>query len=150
MLILVLWILEAVPLPNIIPNTVLSALKGVMNYIAEGFGDVAAYMDDPAKRDAIRQRTTDILREYEENNECKEIIVFAHSLGTVVAYDVLSDRTASANPKRHKYKSFICIGSILSPVERMYRGHERHKVFYDLNGTRRRPKSMKWLFLYAR
>ncbi|MBI4298677.1 MAG: hypothetical protein HY666_02845 [Chloroflexi bacterium] len=134
-----LWITDTVPLPNILPNIVSTALKNVMNYIAKGFGDASAYMEDPAKRDAIRQITEDILEQYQANGNCSEVIVFAHSQGTVIAFDVLSH-----NPQLTKCKTLMTIGSILSPIHKMY-SKDKHKVFEKpLN------KPLRWLFFYAR
>ena len=137
LLIGLLWLVDTIPLPNILPNAVASALKGVMNYIKEGFADAGAYMEDSAKRDAIRQITEDILEQYQANTNCTEIIVFAHSQGTVVVYDVLTH-----NPQRTKCKTFIAIGSILSGIRQMY---PCHAVF-----EKRLQKPLKWLFMYAR
>ena len=137
LLILLLWLLDTIPLPNILPNVAASALKGVMSFIAEGFADAGAYMEDPAKRDAIRQVTEDILTQYQANEHCTEIIIFAHSQGTVVAYDVLTH-----NPQFTKCTTFMTIGSILSPIQRMY---PRHPVFEN-----RLQKPLTWTFIYAR
>ena len=143
LLIGLLWLADTIPLPNIFPNAVASALKGVTNFFVEGFGDVAAYMDDLARRDAIRQVIEDIFEEYQANTNCTEIIVFAHSQGSVVAYDVLS-RDQLRFPK---CRTLITIGSVLSPVQRMYPGHS---VFYKDGKKRHLQKPLRWLFFYAR
>ena len=138
LLIVLLWLTDSIPLPNVIPNAVASALKGVMNFIVEGIGDIAAYMEDPARRDAIRQVIEDILCEYQSNDSCSRIIVLAHSQGTVVSYDVLS----GAPQKYPKCKTLINIGSVLSPVQRMY---SNHRVFQS-----RLQQPLRWIFMYAR
>ena len=138
LLIALLWLTDSIPLPNVIPNAVASALKGVMNFIVEGIGDIAAYMEDPARRDAIRQVVEDILGEYQSNSSCSKILVLAHSQGTVVAYDVLSGAPQTFN----KCDTLINIGSVLSPVQRMYRDH---RVFQS-----RLQQPLRWIFMYAR
>ena len=138
LLIALLWLTDSIPLPNVIPNAVASALKGVMNFIVEGIGDIAVYMEDPARRDAIRQVVEDILGEYQSNSSCSKILVLAHSQGTVVAYDVLSGAPQTFN----KCDTLINIGSVLSPVQRMYRDH---RVFQS-----RLQQPLRWIFGYAR
>lgn len=138
LLIAMLWLTDAIPLPNIVPGVMASALRAFLNFIVEGIGDVAAYMEDPARRDAIRQVTEDILREYQANGACDNIIVFSHSQGTVVAYDVLSDRSNGFQ----KCKTLMTIGSVLSPVQQMYHGSP---VF-----EKRLRQPLKWIFMYAR
>ena len=138
LLIVLLWLTDTIPLPNVIPNAVASALKGVLNFIVEGIGDIAAYMEDPARRDAIRQVIEDILCEYQSNDSCSRIMVLADSQGTVVAYDVLS-----GPPQRYdKCKTLINIGSVLSPVREM---HRNHPVFQG-----RLQEPLRWIFMYAR
>ena len=138
LLMVLLWLTDTIPLPNVVPKVVASVLKGVLNFIVEGIGDIAAYMEDPARRDAIRQVIEDILCEYQSNDSCTSIIVLAHSQGTVVAYDVLS----GSEQRYDKCKTLINIGSVLSPVQRMYRDH---RVFQD-----RLQKPLRWIFMYAR
>ena len=66
----VLWLTDIVPLPNVIPNTVAGALRAISQFLTGSLGDIAVYMQDPAKRDAIRQVLEDILDDYENNESC--------------------------------------------------------------------------------
>ncbi len=66
----------------------------VSSVIVKRFGDVARYVKawppNVAKRHAIRQSGVDLLARLIESKEYDRIVVVAHSLGTVVAYDILA------------------------------------------------------------
>lgn len=58
------------------------------------FGDVARYVKalppNVAKRHAIRQAGVDLLARLIDSKDYERIVVVAHSLGTIVAYDILA------------------------------------------------------------
>lgn len=72
----------------------------VSNVLIKRFGDVARYVKawppNVAKRHAIRQAGVDLLKKLIDskdskgNEEYDRIVVVAHSLGTIVAYDILT------------------------------------------------------------
>ena len=72
----------------------------VSNVLIKRFGDVARYVKawppNVAKRHAIRQAGVDLLirliesKDSKGNEEYDRIVVVAHSLGTIVAYDILA------------------------------------------------------------
>ena len=140
-LLLLLWLMDTIPVPALLPNIAAGGLRGFMNFVVEGIGDAAAYMEDAARRSAIRQVAADILRQYQGNPDCKDVTVVCHSQGTVVAYDLLAGNTYS------KCRTLLTMGSILSPVQRMY---PHHPVFETPDKKRRQLQGMKWLFIHAR
>ena len=145
LLLLLLWLMDAIPVPGLFPSIAARALRAFMDYLAEGFGDAAAYMEDAARRDAIRQVAEDIMAQYQGNPDCTDVTVVCHSQGTVIAYDLLAPKEGRSTYT--KCRTLITMGSILSPVQRMY---PHHPVFERSDGTHRRLQGLKWLFIHAR
>lgn len=62
----------------------------IINFV----GDAARYLqpkpDNVAKRQAIRDAGVDLLEALHESGQYDRIVVFGHSLGSVIAYDILS------------------------------------------------------------
>lgn len=75
----------------------------VSEVLVKRFGDVARYVKalppNVAKRHAIRQAGVELLDRLIESEEYDRIVVVAHSLGTIVAYDILSILFARYNTK---------------------------------------------------
>lgn len=83
------------------------------------FGDVARYVKalppNVAKRHAIRQDGVDLLARLIDSNEYDRIVVVAHSLGAIIAYDILAQLYPrynmtggnAAQPERHKMEQMI-------------------------------------------
>ncbi len=92
-----MWPKENSPKPWL---ALISALLGlatsafVSNVLIRRFGDVARYVKalppNVAKRHAIRQTGVDLLIRLIDSKDYERIIVVAHSLGTIVAYDILT------------------------------------------------------------
>ncbi len=84
----------------------------VSNVLIKRFGDVARYVkalpSNVAKRHEIRQGGVDLLDRLIQSKEYDRIVVVAHSLGTIVAYDILSMLYA-------KYNSILDEGSFEQP-----------------------------------
>jgi len=71
--------------------------------------DFAAYNIDTNIRDRIHKRLLDKIELYEDH----EIILIAHSMGTIVAYDVLRKLSTDAGLPETKIPHFITLGSPL-------------------------------------
>lgn len=73
----------------------------VSNVLIKRFGDVARYVKawppNVAKRHVIRQTGVDLLDRLIQSKEYDRIVVVAHSLGTIVAYDILAMLFAKYN-----------------------------------------------------
>ncbi|AZL58187.1 hypothetical protein EI545_04640 [Tabrizicola piscis] len=103
----------------------LSALLGmatsafVSAVLIKRFGDVARYVKalppNVAKRHAIRQAGVDLLARLIDTKEYDRIVVVAHSLGTIVAYDILAQLYSYYNthggngpqPERHRLEQMV-------------------------------------------
>lgn len=91
------------PLPDVLKNTwvsgpaaVLSAIFGVMatRWLAPVAGDAARYLsatpDNVAARQVIREAGVELLDRLQTSGRYDRIVILGHSLGSVVAYDVLN------------------------------------------------------------
>lgn len=84
------------------------------------FGDVARYVKalppNVAKRHAIRQAGVDLLARLIDSKDYERIVVVAHSLGTIIAYDILAQLYTRYNtqggdgpqPGRDKLEQMVC------------------------------------------
>jgi hypothetical protein len=72
----------------------IAATAGIHQVVAATFGRVVRYTqstpDNIAARAAVRKRGLDLLRALHDGNQYKRIIIVAHSLGTILAHDLLS------------------------------------------------------------
>lgn len=115
------------------PKPWLAVLSAVLGAVASGvisavmlrrFGDVARYVkalpSNVAKRHLIRQTGVDLLNGLIASKDYDRIVVVAHSLGTIVAYDILAMLFAQHNrfsntgkpgdmpqPERHALEDMI-------------------------------------------
>ncbi|MCB1391061.1 MAG: hypothetical protein KDK12_18255 [Rhodobacteraceae bacterium] len=97
------------PRPGLV---VLSALGGmavsafVSSVLIKRFGDVARYVKalppNVARRHEIRQTGVDLLDRLIDSGEYARIVVVAHSLGTIVGYDILAMLFARRNTVSNK------------------------------------------------
>lgn len=102
-----------------------------------GLASDAAFLSDARKRCASERRLADAIDA--ARREGRPIVLVAHSLGSLVAYDYLSSRADSVLVNR-----FVTIGSMLgSPVLR------RLLIGGDSTDTLSRPASAKdWINIY--
>jgi pimeloyl-ACP methyl ester carboxylesterase len=75
-----------------------------------GLSGDAAFLGDPRKRCASEQRVADAVAQ--ANREGRPVILVAHSLGSLVAYDYLSARTDTVAIKR-----LVTVGSMVGQPE---------------------------------
>lgn len=73
--------------------------------------DTAAYFFQPETRDRIRKRLEDAL----PADEAEDVVLVSHSMGTVIAFDVLQTRAAAGRPIR--VRKFVTLGSPLGITE---------------------------------
>ena len=69
--------------------------------------DLAAYYEDAGFRETVRARLKDKLEEYKQSR----IMLIAHSMGTIIAYDVL--RRLGRDDPQFRVDHFVTIGSPL-------------------------------------
>jgi hypothetical protein len=77
-------------------STVSAALLGLINYVVFQYvGDVARYLTPlPGNiklRQTIRREGVDLLKRIHEGGEYERVILVGHSLGSVIAYDLLKE-----------------------------------------------------------
>lgn len=83
-------------------------------------GDVADYVratpDTVGRRAAVRQRGLDLLRELNENSPYDRIVLVGHSLGSVIAYDLLQILWAEYGPNHRNPRESTAITAALKAV----------------------------------
>ncbi len=113
---------------------VLSTLAGQV--IKELQADLHSYYTDQASRDAIQQRLIDKIVQYQNH----EIILISHSMGSIVAYDVLRRMGKDIQFNGIFVEHFVTLGSPLgfAPV--------KSRIFDQNNGQLRTPSivSQSW------
>ena len=78
-----------------------------MQFLKVRVADLAEYYGDPDRRAQLRQKLRDALR----SNRGKRIMLIAHSMGSIVAYDVLRD--LGKQIPEFEVSHFVTIGSPL-------------------------------------
>lgn len=80
------------------------------------FGDVARYVraapDTVERRQAVRDRGLTLLRALHKSGEYRRIIVFGHSLGAVIAYDLLLLLWAERGPSKERPPSAAVVRAL--------------------------------------
>jgi len=117
------------------------SLTGVLWGVAEQvieelLADLHAYYFDEIKREAIQQRLIEKIVQYQHN----EIILISHSMGSIVAYDVLRRMGTDAQYNGIDVEHFVTLGAPLgfAPV--------KSKIVEQNNGQLRTPSivSRSW------
>ena len=92
------------------PVIIAAAALGLIVYVGVTtllplFGDAASYLSAQTEtvrsRQAIRERGLALLKALHNDPECERIVIVAHSLGTVVAYDLLQLLWHSVGPTKN-------------------------------------------------
>jgi len=82
--------------------------------------DLAAYYDDEGQRNDMRDRFTETL----QRHQGKRMVVIAHSMGSIIAYDVL--RSIGRQDTSFRIDHLVTIGSPLGLPQVKYRIQEEH------------------------
>ncbi len=92
-------LLQILPLNILLSFVILFVLN---SFIVPYFGDVARYLhtspNTVGKREEIRQRGLALLRRLHEGDKYARIVIVSHSLGTVIAYDLIRILWAEYGP----------------------------------------------------
>lgn len=94
--------------------------------------DLSKYYEDQTVRNALRQRLNDKILDNRE----KRIMILSHSMGTIVAYDVL--RNLGADYSRLQIDHFVTLGSPLGLP------HVKHKIALEQSYVRTPSIVKKW------
>ncbi|MFI5271470.1 MAG: hypothetical protein ACHQ4H_00370 [Ktedonobacterales bacterium] len=104
------------PLPGV--KTLLRSVAALVDYVSlHWIASMQVYLLDYTRSASIRHRLDREIRAYLRDERCHRIVVIAHSMGTVVAYEGLT--TALAGPTAHTHEkpvSFICLAQALRRI----------------------------------
>ncbi len=102
------------------------------------------YLQDYTRADSIRRRFERELGRLLDDPRCQRIVVIAHSIGTVMAYEGLTSTLPREQAKgNHKPVTFVCLAQMLGRVWPLART-DPHRVRGVL------PDSVRWLHFWAR
>ena len=151
---LLLWLIEALS-PILAQSSAVEKIhRFLVNLLTKQFGDAWTYLDNAWEASRIRLRfEKDFASELEEalsdGKKLDSVMVIAHSLGTVVAYEGLTGANISqlieskfggeGAPQLH----FITIGSALNHIWRGAADWERFRF------CRKLPSQVDWLNLWS-
>lgn len=126
--------------------------SGILGLLSRGaryltlhwIGPLQVYLDDAVRSSAIRdlfeREVTTLLRD----PRCERLVVIAHSMGTVIAYDSLTALFNGQAPLRSSTPiTFICLGQALRRVWLIEQSNPQH--VRDVL-----PEQVRWLNLWAR
>lgn len=131
----VLWLITLIPIPAIRET---AFTKLIEPFLVEGLGDFKTYVEDDIQALHIRERLANDVRWLVDNEHCSDLIVVAHSHGTVVAFDALTSGTL---PHIDKIRKFITVGAALNNAWQLHPDAKR------MAGTL--PSHIFWLDFYA-
>ncbi len=126
----------------LLPPTVFLLLSAglaffIQRFLVPYFGDVARYVraapDTVAKRAEVRERGLKLLRELhrgstshdskKKDDGYQRIVIVAHSLGSIIAYDILSHYWAEAGPTGPHYPPKGEVGTALRKMDDFLQKH---------------------------
>ena len=133
------------PLPGF--HSALQGFSAFLDFVSlHWVAPMPTYLLDYTRSAAIRQRFERELDDFLQDDQCQRIVVIAHSLGTVIAYEglttVLSLRVNAELPL--KPITYICLAQALGRMWRLPRTdpHRLPGVLPD--------KSVRWIHFWAR
>lgn len=109
-------------------------LTGVFNTAVVGFlGDAARYLspnaDNIAQRQAVRSNGVRLLRQLHASGKYGRVIVVGHSLGSVIAYDILRfawDEFSDKAPRTYSQERKKCLDSMRALIADKLNIDQRH------------------------
>ena len=112
----------------------------VHSFIVPTFGDVARYVraaaDTVEKRDLVRNRGLALLNRLHDSGDYDRIILVGHSLGSILAYDLLQLLWADRAPNRANEPSAAALKAI-SEIDRFVAGRSKPMSHQDVLAYRR-------------
>jgi Alpha/beta hydrolase of unknown function (DUF900) len=145
LLLLVMGVLRVLALIPFLRSTVIAGISTVFSYIMlHWIASLQVYMLDYTRASAIRERFEREVNDFLRDERCERIVVLAHSMGTVVAYEGLT--TALAQPDiqgSQKPITFICLAQALRRIWLLSTA-DPHRVRSVL------PDRVRWLHFWAR
>ncbi len=145
---LLLLVLPLLRLLSAIPFLQAVAIRSVSNavdYVSlHWIAPLQVFLLDYTRSSAIRQLFEREVEFFLRDEHCERIVVIAHSLGTVVAYEGLATGLMKAEIQGIKKPiTFICLAQALRRLWRL-EGTDQHRLRYAL------PEQVRWLHFWAR
>lgn len=150
-----LWVLES-PFPaSKLPSWLTGAHRYLVKIVSAHWGDMWLYLYQPWEASRIRARFEEefeeVTRDLQSSDieELDSVMVVAHSMGSVVAYEALTGaRLAPAVARFRGHESgklcFVSIGSALNLAWDTAPKSEAHRLHHPL------PRAADWLNLWTR
>ncbi|HKS70584.1 MAG TPA: hypothetical protein VJQ45_09185, partial [Ktedonobacterales bacterium] len=128
-----------------IQYTLVNGLSRVVGVVSlHWIAPLQVYLLDYTRSSAIRQRFERELDAFLRDDNCRQVVVIAHSMGTVIAYEGLT--TSLSLPRWRdstKPVTFICLAQALHRMW-MLEGTDPHRLRAPL------PSRVRWLHFWAR
>jgi hypothetical protein len=118
-LLLILYVVSLVPIAEW-RNFML--VRVIEPFLVQGLGDFQTYLTDDVQAVHIRTRLAEDMRWLVEQERCDDLIVVAHSHGTVVAFDALASGTL---PHLERVRKLLTIGAALNNAWALHPESER-------------------------
>ena len=145
LLLVVLTLLRPLGAIPFLKGTIIDGFTSVMNYIMlHWVSEMHVYLLDYTRSSTIRERFKNEFVTFFEDPNCQRVVVIAHSWGTVVAYEGLTDiLTSPQGARTTKDVTFVCLAAALRRgwLLREADPHRLHGVL---------PDHVEWLHFFAR
>lgn len=124
---------------------VIATISGILDYIMlHWIASTQVYMQEYTRASAIRERFEREVRALLSDQNCDHVVVIAHSMGTVIAYEGLTTVLGELELQaRASDVTFICLAQALRRIWLLKSGdvHRVHEVL---------PDKVRWLHFWAR
>lgn len=144
-LILLIGVVKLLARIPFLQSAVVSSLSALIGYVSlHWVGPLEVYLEDYTRSSAMRQRFERELEAFLADDRCDRIVVVAHSMGTVIAYEGLT--TVLNRPDvlaGRKPVTFISLGQALRRMW-LLAGMDNHRL------RRVMPDHVRWLDIWAR
>jgi hypothetical protein len=144
-LLLVLGALQALSAIGILQSAAVFGFTALSRYVMlHWIASTQVYMRDYTRAAAIRQLFEREVDAFLRDERCDRVVVIAHSMGTVIAYEGLTTlRSESEAPGNQKPITFICLGQALRRVW-LLPGIDVRRLRGVL------PERVRWIHFWAR
>ena len=131
------------PLPGF--GAILRSVSALVDYVSlHWIASMQVYLLDYTRSASIRHRLDREIRAFLRDDNCRRIVVVAHSMGTIVAYEGLTTALAGPTARTHeKPVTFICLAQALRRMWLLART-DPHRLRLEL------PDYVRWQHFWAR
>jgi len=133
-------------IPAIRP-TLVSGINSFMGVVSlHWIAPLQIYLLDYTRSASIRQRFEREVQHFLQDEQCNRVVVIAHSMGTVIAYEGLATCLTTPGAQSSqvmKPVTFLCLGAALRRMW-LLTGTDQHRLRRVL------PLSVRWLHFWAR